>query len=257
MLHPAFVSPWPVYQFKQMAWTMWWTICAAGGFVIGRRFDRAANPNSGWVRLLSAVIVMLAVKFMVADALFWRITDSVTLAPVIANMQMLTAAVSIAAMILLVAMRLPGDAESSRPMRVRAGFLAWLLALLAMSLEIDRFFEGPRAGSWLTDAHLAKQVAFSIVWSIFAVMSVAAGFRIRLASPRYFGLALLAITLLKVVIVDLGQVSTGYRILSFLGLGLLMLGTSVLYGKLSPRLLKEDQSTEASPSEIFVAPNSD
>jgi uncharacterized membrane protein len=240
-LHPAMVSPWPVYQFKQMVWTMWWTICAAAGFVIGRRFDRTANVNSGWARLLSAIIVMLAVKFMLADALFWRMTDPVTLAPVFANVQMLTAVVSMGALILLVAMGMPGDAEAWRPARVRAGFLAWLLALLAISLEIDRFFEGPRAGSWLADAHLAKQVAFSIVWSIFAVMSVAAGFRIRLASLRYFGLTLLAITLIKVVFVDLGQVSTGYRILSFLGLGALMLGTSVLYGKLSPKLLREDQ----------------
>ena len=31
--------------------------------------------------------------------------------------------------------------------------------------------------------------------------------------------------------------ATGYRILSFMGLGGLLLGTSVLYGKLSPRLL--------------------
>ena len=87
-------------------------------------------------------------------------------------------------------------------------------------------------------------MAFSIVWSIFAVMSVGAGFRLRLASLRYFGLGLLALTLLKVVTVDLGQVSTGYRILSFLGLGLLMLGTSVLYGKLSPKLLRVNESAD-------------
>ena len=257
MLHPALVAPWPVYQFKQMAWTMWWTACAAGGFVLGRRFDRAAHPNSGWARLLPAAIMMLAVKFMMADALFWRITDPVTLAPVVANIQTLTAAVSIGAMILLIAMGLPGEGEFSRPMRVPRG-IPRLVTCVAGDLPGDRsIFRRPVRGSWLADPHLAKQVAFSIVWSIFAVTSVAAGFRIRLASLRYFGLALLAITLLKVVFVDLGQVSTGYRILSFLGLGLLMLGTSVLYGKLSPKLLREDQSTEASPSEIFVAPNSD
>ena len=42
---------------------------------------------------------------------------------------------------------------------------------------------------------------------------------------------------LKVVFVDLAHAGQGYRVLSFLGLGLLLLGTSVLYGKLSPRLL--------------------
>jgi uncharacterized membrane protein len=150
---------------------------------------------------------------------------------------MLTAAVVMGALILLMALGVPGESDASRPLRVKAGFMALILALLSISLEIDRYFESSGAQALLTDPRLAKQVAFSIVWSVFAVMSVAAGFKLRLASLRYFGLALLAFTLLKVVTVDLGQVSTGYRILSFLGLGLLMLGTSVLYGKLSPKLL--------------------
>jgi uncharacterized membrane protein len=41
----------------------------------------------------------------------------------------------------------------------------------------------------------------------------------------------------KIVVIDLGQVGTGYRVLSFMGVGAMLLGTSVLYGKLSPRLL--------------------
>jgi uncharacterized membrane protein len=68
---------------------------------------------------------------------------------------------------------------------------------------------------------------------------VALGFAIRVAGVRYFGLALFALTVVKVFFVDLSTVSTGYRILSFLGLGLLLLGTSVLYGKLSPVLLRD------------------
>ena len=34
----------------------------------------------------------------------------------------------------------------------------------------------------------------------------------------------------------MSQVSTGYRILSFIGLGGLLIGTSVVYGKVSPRV---------------------
>jgi uncharacterized membrane protein len=44
---------------------------------------------------------------------------------------------------------------------------------------------------------------------------------------------------LKVVLVDLSSAGTGWRILSFIGLGVLLLGTSVLYGKFSPVLLGE------------------
>jgi len=88
-------------------------------------------------------------------------------------------------------------------------------------------------------------MAFSIFWSLFAILSVAAGFKWRTAPLRYFGLGLFAVTLVKVFFVDLGHMSGGYRILSFLGLGALLLGTSVLYGKVSPRLLKAPNAETA------------
>jgi uncharacterized membrane protein len=89
------------------------------------------------------------------------------------------------------------------------------------------------------DAARAGQVAISVFWSIYALGCIVLGFAIRLAGLRYFGLALFAITAAKVVFIDLSTIETGYRVLSFLGLGLLLLGTSVLYGKLSPILLRE------------------
>jgi hypothetical protein len=41
------------------------------------------------------------------------------------------------------------------------------------------------------------------------------------------------------MLIDLGEVQFGYRILSLLGLGLLLLATSVLYGKLGAKMLKQ------------------
>jgi uncharacterized membrane protein len=125
-----------------------------------------------------------------------------------------------------------------------AGFFAVLVVLWAGTLEIDRWFEQLiAAGSTaFSDPARAKQVAFSIFWSLFAVSAVVAGFRFRTAGLRYFGLGLFAVTVLKVVLLDMSQVQTGYRVLSFLGLGLLLMGTSVLYGKLSPVLLRDRQA---------------
>jgi uncharacterized membrane protein len=94
------------------------------------------------------------------------------------------------------------------------------------------------------DPALAKQVAISIYWAVFGVGSVVLGFRTRIAGLRYFGLALLAIALSKVVVFDLQEVGRGYRILSFLGLGALLLMTSVVYGKLSPKLLGASPARE-------------
>ena len=51
-------------------------------------------------------------------------------------------------------------------------------------------------------------------------------------------------TLVKVTVLDLSHVRYGYRVLSFLGLGAILLITSVMYGKISPLLLQPGR-TEA------------
>ena len=58
----------------------------------------------------------------------------------------------------------------------------------------------------------------------------------RQAELRYFGLANFGITLVKVGLYDMNHVQYGYRILALLGLGLLLLATSVVYGKASQEL---------------------
>jgi uncharacterized membrane protein len=122
-----------------------------------------------------------------------------------------------------------------------AGALAMTMLLWIGSLEIDRAFRtSPAVMAMFADPKLAGQVALSIFWSTFAIAAVACGFKIRLAALRYFGLALFALTLAKVTVIDLQSAATGYRILSFIGLGGLLLVTSVLYGKLTPLLLPDE-----------------
>ncbi len=104
-------------------------------------------------------------------------------------------------------------------------------------MEIDRAFAGPLAASF-SDPHLAEEVAISIFWSFFAIAAVLAGFHFWSAGLRLFGLTLFGITVLKVLLIDLREVRFGYRILSLLGLGLLLLATSVLYGKVGSKRLR-------------------
>jgi uncharacterized membrane protein len=136
----------------------------------------------------------------------------------------------------------PHESGSSSPRLRFIGTLVIALLLLVGTFEIDRW----AAYQAFSQPWFVRQVGFSIFWSAFGVGCVAVGFRTRVAALRYCGLTLLAITLVKVVTVDLGQISTGYRVLSFMGLGMLLLGTSVLYGKLSPRLLALADSSEQS-----------
>jgi uncharacterized membrane protein len=114
------------------------------------------------------------------------------------------------------------------------------LLLWCGTLEIDRAFDRlPSLIAMFHDPQTARQVAMSIFWSAFAIGAVAVGFATRTAGLRYFGLALFALTLAKVAVIDLRHAETGYRILSTMGLGGLLLLTSVVYGKLSPGLLHD------------------
>jgi uncharacterized membrane protein len=69
------------------------------------------------------------------------------------------------------------------------------------------------------------------------VLLVLLGFVKRAAAARYAGLALLTITLAKVFFVDLAKVDWIWRALSFLAVGMLLIGTSIVYAKLAPRLV--------------------
>jgi len=114
-----------------------------------------------------------------------------------------------------------------------------LIGLWLGSLEIDRFFAVDTFGQ---DATMARQTGFSIWWGLYALTLIAIGFARRVAACRYAGLALLAVTLAKVLTLDMAEVRYVYRVLSFIGVGLLLVVTSVGYAKLSPRLLTKQPS---------------
>ena len=225
-----------------------------------------------------AVLTLAAVKWLAYDTLARRLSPGWSAAehvPVLnptfaAGVLIVLAAGGLLWLTRTAAAADDGENDNSSPSRRRglarlgpalpaaAGFTALLVLLWAGTLEIDRAFErlnagvgafgGAAAPSAPADPTRAKQVMVSIFWSLYAVACVVAGFRLRAAALRYCGLALFAVTLLKVVLIDLGEVSTGWRILSFMGLGLLLLGTSVLYGKLSPKLLGEEERRDGTPA---------
>jgi uncharacterized membrane protein len=212
-------------------------LCLTACLALARALEPDPALRPGVVRLAQRLAVVVAAKFLLLDTLLARVVEGATPSHVLLNAQTVTAAVVVAAMVVLAGLL----SDSRRRAGGAAGFLAVLVVLWCGTLEIDRFFERLAAAGTtaFADPVLAKQVAFSIFWSTFAIGAVMTGFRFRTAGLRYFGLGLFAVTLLKVVLVDMSQVQTGYRVLSFLGLGLLLLGTSVVYGKLSPVLLRQ------------------
>jgi len=122
-----------------------------------------------------------------------------------------------------------------------------VLILLAVSLEIHSFWWFL---CWRGNYHLLHnyqmyaQFTYSAFFMLFGATLLAVGFLRRSAFLRWQALVLLAATIAKVFLVDISQLSQGFRILSFIGLGLLLLAVSFVYQRdwLNLRGRKEENS---------------
>ena len=73
------------------------------------------------------------------------------------------------------------------------------------------------------------QFTYSAFFMIFGALLLAIGFWRRSAFLRWQALVILAVSIGKVFLVDTSELSQGFRILSFLGLGALLLAVSFVY----------------------------
>jgi uncharacterized membrane protein len=74
-----------------------------------------------------------------------------------------------------------------------------------------------------------QQLVLSGVWLLYSVTLMVAGLWRRAQGLRIMAIAIFGITILKIFIYDLSFLETLYRIFSFVGLGVILLGVSYLY----------------------------
>ena len=98
------------------------------------------------------------------------------------------------------------------PLRLRATHLALAVAFLTLAI-----------------AFRLQEVWVSVGWFVEAALLMAAGFWRKSPFVRWLALALIAATTLKVFAYDLWDLSRGYRIISFVLLGVLLLAVSFAY----------------------------
>jgi uncharacterized membrane protein len=91
----------------------------------------------------------------------------------------------------------------------------------------------------------AKDVSLSLIWGIHAGILIVLGFWRRIQGIRWFGLGFLGLVILKVFLYDLSSLSTPYRILSFVVLGVILLGISWLYQRYKYLILGEMPSEKS------------
>ena len=117
------------------------------------------------------------------------------------------------------------------------------LATFGFTVEIRDIFERAIANARLelgtpeNLAHLARLVngeglGISAVWVVASIVLVAIGIRFRVKEFRIAAIGLFDLTILKAFFIDLSSLETPYRIISFIALGLILLGVSYVYQRL-------------------------
>lgn len=134
------------------------------------------------------------------------------------------------ALVVVIARRTRTSASDAVPSlaQVAAGaIIAFnLIAVLAGVVEINsRDFSGA------ADTALDRALAVSAFLMVYGALLLAVGFWQRSAFIRWQALLLLVFTIAKTFLYDMRNLSQGYRVLSFLGLGALLMAVSFAYQK--------------------------
>jgi len=131
------------------------------------------------------------------------------------------------------------------------------LALIALSREIADYYRqqmtNPRPQdqwnptAWANWHHLkiARDFTYSALWMSYGALLMIVGFWRRSAFVRWQALVLIAFTIGKVFLYDVSELDRGYRIVSFIVLGVLLLAISFVYQR---DWLKLASHSEAGPA---------
>jgi uncharacterized membrane protein len=192
----------------------------------------AARAQSDWLRFCCWIVLALAVlRLLAVDTSVYAQSSQYS---ALANTRFLTFAVSTAA--LWIASRfLPQAVEAAV-----AYIAGHAILLFGLSLEI---------GGWVS-RNIAREdqsgyqiIAISVMLTLYAVVLVLIGVRTRASIHRLLGLALVALVIAKLYLLDVWVLGRLFRITAFLALGVLLLALSYLYSRFRPtlaRLLKPD-----------------
>ncbi len=113
--------------------------------------------------------------------------------------------------------RLKSSDKLSKEAATAYQWLAAILAFFVIVLEFDGY-------------------SVSVAWAILALILIFTGFLIKDKDSRYQGIAVLFFTLCKVFIYDTSELETGYRMISYISLGGILLGASFLYNKYKDKI---------------------
>jgi uncharacterized membrane protein len=198
-----------------------WLAVSYGLMLASRRHDRLAL-RWGW-RLLAALAALQVVLLqLIAQNPLW---SRIEIGDMLGFDLLLLAYLVPAAFAFLFARRLPEVAPGWVAMA--AGVIGLALVFAYLTLEVRHAFHGAiLVGGRTSDA---EWYSYSVVWLVYAGALLALGFHRRDPRLRHAALAIVLVTVIKVFVWDMAELSGLYRAASFLGLGLSLVAIGWLY----------------------------
>lgn len=197
-----------------------------------------------WVadRIGSHLLHYLAAGAMALGVVRLLAFDNFQVDTLLLNSRMATFVLAMAVLALLAWFSVKREGEFDRQLAAVAVLAVSALALVGLSREIGDYYarqvesspNGVRSWSPAIAANrhrlaIAEDFTYSALWMGYGALLMVIGFWRKSAFFRWQSLFLIAATIVKVFIYDLSQLDRGYRILSFMILGMLLLAVSFVY----------------------------
>ncbi len=197
-----------------------------------------------WIgnRLKSDFLNAFALGALVLGVARLLLIDNFQTTQLIFNMRMATYAVAVAVLGAVAWYAARRDDEAARTVAAVSLVALNVLALIALTREVADYYSRQmadlrpdfmrRGNLAYVDLHridIERDFTYSALWMAYGAMLMIVGFLRRSAFVRWQALVLIAATIAKVFIYNVSQLDRGYRIVSFIILGVLLLAISFVY----------------------------
>jgi uncharacterized membrane protein len=193
-----------------------------------------------WVanRLKSDFLNAFALGALILGVARLLLIDDFHTTQLLFNMRMATHAVAVVVLGAVAWYGAKRDDESARTVAAIALVALNVLALIALTREVADYYSRqvnelrPSRPVVFFDYHriaIERDFTYSALWMAYGAMLMVVGLLRRTAFVRWQALLLIAVTIVKVFVYDVSQLDRGYRIVSFMVLGVLLLAISIVY----------------------------
>jgi uncharacterized membrane protein len=197
-----------------------------------------------WVadRIKSELLNVFALAALALGVVRLLLIDNFYVTQLIFNLRMATYTVAVAVLAAVAWYASRRTDDLGRTLAAVAVVALNALALIALSHEVTDYYARqmtalqPARGQWIPAyssewrrVRIEEEFSYSALWMAYGAMLMVVGFIRRSAFVRWQALLLIAVTIAKVFIYDVSQLDRGYRIVSFIVLGVLLLAISFVY----------------------------